>query len=211
MRKKNSPLGKVFGYMALGMISIGVMLFLGKHSLNFFQQTFTGDDELFAWLGLLLTSGGVVGWLGIFLWNADTALRQAISLIMMTVALGGEMVTAVFDMQNAALYASGFQFLPEELKQMTQIIGYLGAFTGLMLIGYAAGDNIVWAFQDDDGDGKINAVDDTDNRTGQPTERPVARKWRMPWSKPSRVPAMASETEQAVLASDNGHGPADPT
>src|SRR3990167_10829193 len=110
MRNKRtaSPLGKVFGYMALAIISIGVMVFLGSHSLNFFTYTFKADDAIFAWLGLLLTSVGAVFWLGIFLWNADTVLRQAISLIMMLVSLAGEMLTAVFDMQNAASYASGF-------------------------------------------------------------------------------------------------------
>jgi hypothetical protein len=148
------------------------MIFLGSHSLNFFTYTFTNDDALFAWLGLLLTSVGAVFWLGIFLWNADTTLRQAIALIMRVVALAGEMITAVFDMQNSALYASGFQFLPEEMKQMTEVIGYLGAFTGVMLILYSAGDAIVNAFKDDDGDGTINLVDPD----YKPTETPKQNK-----------------------------------
>ena len=135
------------------------MVFLGSHSLNFFQFTFTSADAIYSWLGLLLTSVGAVFWLGIFLWNADTTLRKAIALIMMVVSLAGEMVTAVFDMQNAAVYASGFQFLPEEIKTMTEVIGYLGAFTGLMLIAYAAGDRIAEEFKDHDGDGVPNYRD----------------------------------------------------
>jgi hypothetical protein len=176
--------------MALGVISIGVMIFLGSHSLNFFQYTFTGNDQLFAWLGLLLTSVGAVAWLGVFLWNADTKLRQAISLIMMLVALAGEMITAVFDMQNSALYASGFQFLPEELKQMTQIIGYLGAFTGIMLIAYTAGDAIIYAFKDNDGDGIINILDKTPD--GEPAIRPLS------------MPVYGVDIPQ-VLPSENGN------
>ena len=173
---KNSKLGKVFGYMALTTISIGVMIFLGSHSLNFFQFTFTAADAIYSWLGLLLTSLGAVFWLGVFLWNADTTLRKAIALIMMVVSLAGEMITAVFDMQNAAVYASGFQFLPEEIKTMTEVIGYLGAFTGLMLIAYAAGDRIVEEFGDADGDGVPNYKDNDykgkSNRPNNPPQNP---------------------------------------
>jgi hypothetical protein len=190
MRNKRtvSPLGKVFGFMALGIISIGVMIFLGSHSLNFFTYTFTNDDALFAWLGLLLTSIGAVFWLGIFLWNADTTLRQAIALIMMVAALAGEMITAVFDMQNSALYATGFQFLPEEMKQMTEVIGYLGAFTGVMLILYTAGDAIVNAFKDDDGDGTINLIDPD----YKPAEKPKQNKGSIfsNWFKKEPAPAI---------------------
>lgn len=165
--KTKSKLGRFFGYLSLAVISIGVFVFLASHSLNFFQFTFTEQDEIYSWLGLLLTSGGVIGWLAVFVWLADTTLQKGISLIMMLVALAGEMITAVFDMQNNAMYSTGLQFLPQELKTMTMLIGILGAVTGLALIGYAAGDKIIDAFKDDDGDGIPNIIDRTDNRKAQ--------------------------------------------
>lgn len=164
--KKSSPFGKFFGYIALASISIGVFLFLAKHSLNFFQFTFKDSDVIYSWLGLLLTSAGAIGWLAIFIWLADTTTRKGISLIMMLVALAGEMVTAVFDMQNNGQYASGFQFSPQELDNMTFAVGILGAATGLALIAYAAGDMILAEFKKDkDGDGIPDFVDPVDNRT----------------------------------------------
>lgn len=154
-----SKLGRVFGNMALGLISIGVLLFLGSHSLNFFQFTFTAQNQIYSWLGLLLTSGGAIGWLVVFLSIADTPLRKATALIMCAIGFVGEMVTAVFDMQYAAVYSTGFQFQPDELRTMTTVIGILGLVTGLALAAYAAGDKIIEAFGDDDGDGIPNYKD----------------------------------------------------
>lgn len=158
--KKGSPLGKFFGYIALASISIGVFLFLAKHSLNFFQFTFKDSDVLYSWLGLLMTSAGAIGWLAVFIWLADTTTRKGISLVMMLVALAGEMVTAIFDMQNNGQYASGFQYTPQELENMTFAIGILGAVTGIALIAYAAGDKIIAEFKKDtDGDGIPDFMD----------------------------------------------------
>lgn len=157
--KKNS-LGKFFGHAALLIITIGVMLFLGKHSLNFFTISFTGEDELFAWLGLLLTSGGVIGWLLVFLYLADTTIKRGVTLIMMVIAALGEFATAGFDMYlNAMKLEEGFQFAPEEIRTMATLIALLGLFTGFALIAYVAGDYIAEAFGDEDGDGTPNAID----------------------------------------------------
>lgn len=152
-----------FGYVAIGVITLGVLLFLGSHSLNFFQFTFTDDDAIYAWLGLLLTSGGVIGWLVVFETLAKSVIQKGIALIMMVIGLLGEMATAVFDMRYSATYGS-FNFTDAELGQMTLIIGLLGAITGFCLIAFFAGDHIVKAFQDDDKDGIPNWRDKQDNR-----------------------------------------------
>lgn len=161
---RNSKLAKFFGNLALGVVTIGVMLFLGKHSLNLFMFTFQGNDELFAWLGLLLTSGGVVCWLAIFMWLADSVIRRGVSITMMFVAAFGEFMTAGADMYLNSLKVANFAWTENDLRTMTIAVAALGLLTGLALIVYAVGDAIVWAFQDDDKDGKINLVDRTDNR-----------------------------------------------
>ena len=53
---------------------------------------------------------------------------------------------------------------------MTVVIGILAAFHMLALIAEGAGEAIVHAFQDDDKDGIINALDKHDNRQGQPKQ-----------------------------------------
>ncbi len=166
---KQSKLGKVMSMIGLGLLTIGVMLFLGKHSLNFFISTFAGQDEIYAWLGLLLTSGGAVIWLYIFLNLADTPIRKAVTLIMMAVALIGEFATAGFDMY---MTGAGVVLAPEDIKMMSTVVAGLGLLAGGALVAYAAGDAIVKAFADDDGDGIPNAFDKHDNRKGQP-QKPV--------------------------------------
>ena len=163
--KKGSKLGKAISTVGLAVLAIGVMVFLGKHSLNFFLATFGAGDAVYAWLGLLLTSGGAVIWLYIFLNLADTTIRKAVTLIMMIVALVGEFATASFDMW---LHGSGVVLAPEDIRTMTTVVGALGLFAGLALVIYAAGDAIVEAFSDSDGDGIPNIIDHKDNR--QPTQ-----------------------------------------
>ena len=168
---KQSKLGKVMSMFGLGLLTIGVLLFLGKHSLNFFISTFAGQDEIYAWLGLLLTSGGAIIWLYIFLNLADTPIRKAVTLIMMAVALIGEFATAGFDMY---MTGSGVVLAPEDIKIMSTVVAGLGLLAGGALVAYAAGDAIVKAFADDDGDGIPNAFDKHDNRKdGQKGMRPA--------------------------------------
>jgi Na+/melibiose symporter-like transporter len=162
---KKNKLTRFFGTIALAVITIGVMLFLGKHSLNFFTMSFQGQDEIYAWLGLLLTSGGAVGWLVIFVGLADTTIRKGTAIIMMVVAAVGEFLTAGFDMYLNTLLAGGdFSFKPDEVKMMATAVAGLGLLTGLALIAYAAGDAIANAFSDDDRDGIPNIVDRKDDR-----------------------------------------------
>ncbi len=172
---KQSKLGKVMSMIGLGLLTIGVMLFLGKHSLNFFISTFAGQDEIYAWLGLLLTSGGAIIWLYIFLNLADTPIRKAVTLIMMAVALIGEFATAGFDMY---MTGAGVVLAPVDIKMMSTVVAGLGLLAGGALVAYAAGDAIVKAFADDDGDGIPNAFDKHDNRkdgqkNGQKGMRPA--------------------------------------
>ena len=168
---KKSKLGQFFGDMALGVIALGVMLFLGKHSLNFFTSSFKDGDVLFAWLGLLMTSGGVVGWLAVFMWKAETTTRKGIAIIMMVVAGLGEFMTAGFDMYMSSVTVNGaYEFLPSEIKMMSMAVAFLGLVTGLALAAYVAGDQIRAAFADDDGDGIPNAFDRHDNRKDKPQQ-----------------------------------------
>jgi hypothetical protein len=150
---------RILAYFGLVVLSIGVLLFLGKHSLNFFMFTFSGDDELYAWAGLLLTSIGAVLWMIIFKWLAETKLQKTIALVMMFIALLGEFVTAGFDMYMQAMFADGFEFLPEELRSMTIVVSGLGLITGLALVLHFTGDSILEAFKDDDKDGIPNIID----------------------------------------------------
>ena len=159
-------------YFGLGVLTIGVLLFLGKHSLNFFIFTFSGDDELYAWAGLLLTSIGAILWMFVFKWLAETKLQKTVSLVMMFIALMGEFITAGFDMYMQAMFSGGFEFLAEELRTISVVVSGLGLVTGLALVIHFTGDQILEAFKDDDKDGIPNILD---NKPARPSVLKPAR------------------------------------
>ena len=110
-----------FGYIALAVIAIGVMIFLGSHSLEFFKLSMGKDNELFSWLGLLLTSGGVLGWGLIFHGLAQTIIKKGVAIIMMFVAAIGEFATAGFNMYiNNMTLVKGFEFTAQEMRGMSK-------------------------------------------------------------------------------------------
>ncbi|MEO6566721.1 MAG: hypothetical protein ABIO63_11915, partial [Casimicrobiaceae bacterium] len=154
---------KNLGYLGLGILTIGVLLFLGKHSLNFFTETFGASDQLYAWMGLLLTSIGSIIWLWIFKFTDGTRLQKTVALVMMFIALLGEFVTAGFDIYRQAMLADGFIFQPDEIRMMSVVVSALGLVTGLALVVHFAGDSIIEEFKKDkDGDGVPDFVDPVD-------------------------------------------------
>lgn len=179
---------KNLGYFGLGILTIGVLLFLGKHSLNFFTFTFGATDQLYAWMGLLLTSIGAIIWLWIFKFTDGTRLQKTVALVMMFVALLGEFVTAGLDIYMQAMVKDGFNFAPTEIRMMSIIVSALGLFTGLAIVIHFAGDTIIEEFKKDkDGDGIPDFIDPVDNRQSRQTTSKVV---------------YASEAEQAHLVGE---------
>jgi hypothetical protein len=182
---------KNLGYFGLAVLAIGVLLFLGKHSLNFFTFTFGSTDQLYAWMGLLLTSIGAIIWLWIFKFTDGTRLQKTVALVMMFVALMGEFLTAGLDIYMQAMIKDGFKFAPEEIRTMSIITSALGLVTGLALIIHFTGDTIIEEFKKDkDGDGIPDFIDPVDNRKTHQ--------------------AYAADVPH-VLPSENGQSSADPT
>lgn len=140
--KPQSQMGRIFAGGMMITIGIGVMMLLGKHSLNFFTWTFSGQDEVYAWLGLLLTSIGAVGWLLDFLYMADTPLRNVIALTMTAISLLGELGAAGFDMYRTAIMTIGQALTENDIKMMTIIVAGLGFIHGVAMVIYIAGDYI---------------------------------------------------------------------
>lgn len=162
---------KILGYLGLGVLTIGVLLFLGKHSLNFFTFTFAGTDQLYAWMGLLLTSVGSIIWLWIFKFTDGSRLQKTVALVMMFIALLGEFITAGFDIYLQAMIKDGFKFTPQDIRTMSVVISGLGLLTGLALVIHFAGDTIVEEFKKDkDGDGIPDFIDPVDNRLSDKAE-----------------------------------------
>jgi hypothetical protein len=186
-------------------IALTVLAFLGMKSLDFFTFTTPADESYYAWLGFGLTGGGVIAYLIIFLWDADTALKKAIAITMLGICVIGELATAGFGLQINAWQKNGLQLTNEAFETMVFAVQLLGFAHAMALIGYVAGDAIIYAFQDDDGDGTPNIIDPVDNRTGKKTGS-ILNIFRKKDRQPVPAP-LAAETERAELHGDNGSTP----
>jgi hypothetical protein len=167
------------------VIALVVILFLGLKSLDFFYFVTPADQWYYAYLGFGLTGGGVIAYLIIFLWDADTSLKKSVAITMLAFCVLGELASAGFGLQINAWQAGGYQLAESDFNSMILVIQILGFVHAMALIAYVAGDPIGRAFGDDDGDGIINAVD--------PDYRPAVKEQnkrsalRFPWQKPATV------------------------
>lgn len=181
---------KIFGFGVKILLALIVLLFLGTQSLNFFNFVFPVEQWYYAYLGFGLTSAAVVGYLVILMTDADTPLRKTISIAMLVVSILGEVVTAGFGMQVEAWKNQGLQLIKSDYNFMILAVQILGFSHGLALVMYFAGDHIIKAFQDDDGDGIPNVIDRHDNRKDKPQPQPK------PVPTPTNVPVPALVTNR---------------
>jgi hypothetical protein len=106
------------------------------------------DKELYAYLGFGLTGGGVIGYLIILMWDADTVLKRFISILMLGVCVLGELATAGFGLQIEAWKNSGLALTEKDFSSMVIAVQLLGFAHAAALIAYYAGDVIASAFAD---------------------------------------------------------------
>jgi hypothetical protein len=161
---KKTTVKKLLGGIVKVIIGVIVLAFLGMKSIDFFLFTTPDDQWYYAWLGFGLTGGGVIGYLLIFMWDADSALKKTIAIIMLAVCVLGELATAGFGLQVDAWQKAGYVLQESDFRSMVFVVQLLGFIHALALIGYTAGDQIGRAFADDDGDGIPNIIDRKDNR-----------------------------------------------
>ena len=139
---------KLFGGLVKIVIAAVVFAFLGLKSLEFFMFTTPPDKELYAYLGFGLTGGGVIGYLIILMWDADTVLKRFISILMLGVCVLGELATAGFGLQIEAWKNSGLALTEKDFSSMVIAVQLLGFAHAAALIAYYAGDVIASAFAD---------------------------------------------------------------
>jgi len=85
------------------LIACGLMIYAATRSLDFIQKTLPPDQAMIGYLALLATSGGMIGWLMIFLHKAEGVGQKVIAGLMVLVDLGGEFALMAMD----TLYQSG--------------------------------------------------------------------------------------------------------
>ena len=139
---------KLFGGLIKIVLAIVVFAFLGLKSIDFFLFTTPPDKWIYAYLGFGLTGGGVICYLIIFMWDADTNLKKFVSILMLGVCVLGELATAGFGLQIEAWKKSGLALSETDFNTMVLAVQLLGFAHAGALIAYYAGDPIAKAFED---------------------------------------------------------------
>jgi DNA-binding transcriptional regulator of glucitol operon len=149
----NTSVKKLFGGLIKIVLAIVVFAFLGLKSIDFFLFTTPPDKWYLAYFGFGLTGGGVIGYLIILMWDADTVLKRFISILMLAVCVIGELTTAGFGLQIEAWKKSGLALAETDFDSMVLAVQLLGFAHAGALIAYYAGDTIAKAFRDDNKNG----------------------------------------------------------
>jgi len=150
---------KLIGNGIKFVIAAVVFAFLGLKSINFFMFTTPADQWYYAFLGFGLTGGGVIAYLLIFMWDADTDLKKTVAILMLAVCIIGELATAGFGLQIDTWQKLGYQMQQKDFDAMVLAVQLLGFAHAVALIAYVAGDAIGNALGDDDKDGTPNYRD----------------------------------------------------
>ena len=156
------------------LIATVVMAFLGLKSYDFFLFTTPEGQSYYALLGFGLTGIGLIAYLVMFMWDADTPLKRTVSIIMLVICGLGEVLTAGFGMQVEAWRSAGYTIDAEGFRAMVWVVQILGFAHAAALVAYYAGDKLAEAFGDEDGDGTPNFAD-KDYKKGKPFQQTAAR------------------------------------
>ncbi len=170
------------------VIAAVVIAFLGLKSLDFFTFTTPADQWFYAYLGFGLTGGGVIAYLLIFMWDADTDLKKTVAMVMLAICIIGELTTAGFGLQIDAWEKIGYQPNDSDFEAMVLAVQLLGFAHAAALVIYTAGDAIGKAFGDEDKDGTPNFLD-PDYKKGKGNNRP-----------PQNQPMHSNAADTALIA-----------
>jgi len=167
-----------------------VMVYLGLHTINFFTFTFPPDQWYLAWLGFGLTGGGLIGYMIVFLWDADSDLKKTTAMLMILVCGVGEVLAAGFGMQIEAWAKNGWVMTEQDFNMMLLAIRALAFAHFAALTVYVAGDKIGEMF-----DKNHNGIPDFMERK----EREVVRQ-------PEPRPGFTPEQLEQIAAFMREHG-----
>jgi hypothetical protein len=140
---------KIIALILKVLLAAIVLIFLGSESIAFFTFVFPPEKWFMAYTGFGLTSGALLVYLYLFLYDADTDLKRVVALIMMGAGVLGELATAGFGMQVEAWSKSGYVMTESDFDFMVLAVQILMLAHAVALLAYWAGDSIADAFKKD--------------------------------------------------------------
>lgn len=129
------------------VISIVVAAFLALHTINFFNYIFPADQQMYSWLGFGLTGGAIFVYILILKYGATSNLIKSVSLVMLVVAVIGELLAAGFGMQVETWKKAGFAMTEQDFTSMILIVQALGLAHAFALILMTVGDEVFVLFE----------------------------------------------------------------
>ena len=102
MIMKKMSVKQLLGASAEWLIIMVVAAFLAMQSIEFWKFVTPDDKPLWVWFGFGLTGGGMIAYLMIIMWRADTAFKKYIAIAMLVVCTLGELATAGFGIKILA-------------------------------------------------------------------------------------------------------------
>ena len=124
---------KFVALVAFFVIGGGLLVYAASRSLDFVQSTLPVKDQVLGYFALLATSGGMIGWLLVFLYRADGIIQRGTALLMTLIDFIGE--AALFTMDT--LYRSGENGLVGQMTQ-EEIRTVILAMSGLIALNIFA-------------------------------------------------------------------------
>ncbi len=159
MKKTPNKSKKFIGTGFEIMIGVSVLVFLGFHTINFFQFVFPPEKYYLSILGFALTSAAVIAYFYIFKFTAEGDTQKTIAIIMVAVSVFGEIVAAGMGMQVEAWEKVGYVLAESDIDLMILLVQALSLVHFIALILYYGLDDMKELFGDEDGDGVRNAFD----------------------------------------------------
>jgi hypothetical protein len=140
-------------------LAIIILVLEASESMNFFSFIFPPEQWFLAYTGLALTSGAMLVYMYLFIFDTVTTLQRTVALVMALLSLGGAVLTAGFGMQVESWARTGYELAQSDIDFMILTIRILLIVHGIALLLYFAGDKVISAFGDEDGDGVPNYRD----------------------------------------------------
>ncbi len=124
---------KSIATLLITALGLALMIYTAMRGLDFIMQTLPADKQILAYFALAATEGGVLFFLGYYLYGADGSMQRAISIIMLVIDFLGSIALFTAD----TLLRAGENGIIKTLAA-DEMLSVIFAMSGLIALNVAA-------------------------------------------------------------------------
>lgn len=124
---------KSIATLLITALGLALMIYTAMRGLDFIMQTLPADKQILAYFALSATEGGVLFFLGYYLYGADGSMQRAISIIMLVIDFLGSIALFTAD----TLLRAGENGVIKTLAA-DEMLSVIYAMSGLIALNVAA-------------------------------------------------------------------------